>query len=192
VIATDVDSWHERVWAPNLRASIYERLVVYPSLACKRMVTFHSVLKFLVGHILAGAVVMLGTLFITFVCYVVGLATAPEGIDTPVAEIPFFLMLMLMAGVFAVVASTASFLTSVFLTWLRTKRRFPAWLPVVAIPLLTFIVVLLGFGRTRGMDFVAVVTGSAFVYFGIYWTLLTSSGAVLDFLRRKLSRHETA
>ena len=161
-------------------------------LACERMVTFHTVLKFLVGHILAGAVVIVGTLFVTFLCYVIGLATAPEGIDTPVAEIPLFLMLMLMAGAFAVVASTASFLTSVLLTWLRTKRRFPAWLPVLAVPLLTFVVVLLAFGRTRGMDFVAVVTGSTFVYFGIYWTLLTSSGAVLDFLRRKLSRHQTA
>ena len=161
-------------------------------LACTRMMTFHTVLKFLVGHILAGAVVILGTLFVAFVCYVVGLATASEGIDIPVAEIPFFLMLMFMAGVFAVGASTASFLASVLLTWLRTKQHFPSWLPVLAVPLVAFVVVALAFGRTKGMDFVAVVTGSAFVYFGIYWTLLTSSGAVLDFLRRKLSRHKTA
>ena len=53
------------------------------------MVAFHTVLKFLVGHILAGAVVILGTLFVTFVCYVVGLATAPDSFETPVAEIPF-------------------------------------------------------------------------------------------------------
>jgi hypothetical protein len=94
---------------------------------------------------------------------------------------------MFMAGVFAVIVSTASFLTSVLLTWIRTKRRFPAWLPVFVIPLLAFIVVLLAFGRTRDRGFVGVVTGAAFVYFGVYWTLLTSSGAVLDFCRRKLS-----
>jgi hypothetical protein len=80
----------------------------------------------------------------------------------------------------------------VFLTWLRAKRRFPAWLPVVGVPLLTFIVVLLVFRETRDMSFVAVVTSLAFVYFGIYWTLLTSSGAVIDFFRRKLSIQKTA
>jgi hypothetical protein len=156
------------------------------------MVTLHTALKFVVGHVLAGAVVILGTLFVTFVCYVFGLATAPHGIDTPVAVIPEFLTLMFMVGVFAVILSTASFVVSVLLTWLRAKRRFPVWLPVAAIPLLTFIVVLLLYGRTRDMSFVAVVTGTAFVYFGIYWTLLTSSGAVLDFFRRKLSSQKTA
>jgi Na+/H+ antiporter NhaB len=156
------------------------------------MVTLHTTLKFIVGHVLAGAVVILGTLLVALICYLIGLATAPHGIDTPVAVIPEFLMLMFMAGGFAVIASTASFLISTLLTWLRTKRRFPVWLPVVVVPLFTFIVVLLGFGETRGWDFVAVVTGSAFIYFGIYWTLLASSGAVLDFLRRKLSSQKTA
>jgi hypothetical protein len=156
------------------------------------MVTFHTILKFIVGHVLAGAVVILGTLLVTSVCYMVGLATAPQGIDTPVGVIPEFLMLMLMAGVFAVIASTASFVISALLTWLRTKQQFPAWLPVVLMPLLTFVVVLLGFGQTRGMDFVAFVTGLAFVYFGIYWILLTSSSAVLDFARRKFSRARPA
>ncbi len=154
------------------------------------MVTFHTALKFVVGHVLAGAVVILGTLLVALACYVIGLATAPHGIDTPAAVIPEFLTLMFMVGVFALVASTASFLISVLLTWLRTKRHFPAWLPVVTIPLLTFVVVLVIFGRTRDMSFVAVVTGMAFVYFGIYWVLLTSSGAVLDFLRRKLFRQK--
>jgi hypothetical protein len=156
------------------------------------MVTFHTALKFVVGHVLAGAVVILGTLLVALVCYVIGLATAPHGIDTPVAVIPEFLSLMLMAGVFAVIASTASFLISVLLSWLRAKLRFPAWLPVVGVPLLTFVVVLPAFGRTRDMSFVAVVTGTAFVYFGVYWTLLTSSGAVLDFFHRKLSSQRTA
>jgi len=156
------------------------------------MVTFHTILKFIVGHVLAGAVVILGTLLVTLVCYLVGLATAPQGIDTPAAVLPEFLMLMLMVGVFAVIASTASFVISALLTWLRTKRQFPAWLPVIVIPLITFVVVLLAFGQTRGMDFVALATGLAFVYFGIYWTLLTSSSAVLDFARRKLSRERTA
>jgi hypothetical protein len=156
------------------------------------MITLHTTLKFIVGHVLAGAVVILGTLLVALVCYIIGLAAAPHGIDTPVAVIPEFLMLMFMAGVFAVIASTASFLISVLLTWLRTKRRFPVWLPVVVVPLFTFIVVLLGFGETRGLDFVAVVTGSAFIYFGIYWTLLTLSNALLDFARRKLSRERPA
>jgi hypothetical protein len=156
------------------------------------MVTFHTVVKFLVGHILAGAVVILGTLFVTFVCYIIGLATASGGIDTPMAEIPLFLMLMFMAGVVAVSASTGSFLISVLLTWLRSKRRFPAWLPVIAIPLLAFVVVFLIHGQTKDMAFVAIVTGAVFVYFGIYWTLLTSSSAVLDFLRRKFMGEEIA
>ena len=155
------------------------------------MVTFHTVLKFLVGHILAGAVVILGTLFVTFVCYVAGLATAPHGIDTPVAEIPLFLTLMFMAGVVAVIASTGSFLISVLLTWWRSKQCFPAWLPIVVIPLLAFVVVYLIYGRAKDMAFVSIVTGGVFVYFGIYWTLLTSSSAVLDFLRRSLSRQRT-
>ncbi|MBA4147555.1 MAG: hypothetical protein H0X66_05530 [Verrucomicrobia bacterium] len=156
------------------------------------MVTFHIILKFIVGHVLAGAVVILGTLLVTLVCYIVGLATAPQGIDTPAAVIPEFLMLMFVTGVFAVAASTGSFVISTLLTWLRTKRPFPVWLPVVVIPLLTFVVVLLAFGQTRGMDFVALVTGLAFVYFAIYWTLLTSSSAVLGFARRKLSRERPA
>jgi len=155
------------------------------------MVTSHTILKFIVGHVLAGAVVILGTLLVALVCYIVGLATASQGIDTPVAVIPEFLMLMSMAGVFAVIVSTASFVISTLLTWLHTKRQFPAWLPVIVIPLLTFVVALLAFGQTRGMVFVALVTGLAFVYFGIYWTLLTSSSAVLDFARRKLSREKT-
>lgn len=154
------------------------------------MVTFHTALKFAVGHVLAGAVVILGTLLVTVVSYVIGLATAPHGIDTPVAVIPEFLMLVFTAGVFAIIISTASFLISVLLTWLRTKRYFPAWLPIVAIPLLTFVVVLLVFGRTKDMNFVETMTGTAFVYFGVYWALLTSSGAVLDFFRRKLSRQK--
>ncbi len=99
---------------------------------------------------------------------------------------------MLMAGVFAVIASTASFMISALLSWLRTKRQFPLWLPVIVIPLLAFVVVLLAFGHSRGTDFVALVTGLVFVYFGIYWTLLVSSSAVLDFARRKLSRERTA
>lgn len=156
------------------------------------MVTSHTILKFIVGHALAGAVVILGTLFVALVCYIVGLATAPQGIDTPVAVIPELLILMFMAGVSAVIVSTASFVISALLTWLRMKRQFPAWLPVIVIPLLTFVVVLLAFGQTRGMGFVALVTGLAFVYFGIYWTLLTSSGVVLDFFRRKLSNQKTA
>lgn len=156
------------------------------------MVTLHSALKFVAGHVLAGAVIILGTLFVTFACYVIGLATAPHGIDTPVAVIPEFLTLMFMAGIFAVIASTASFLISALLVWLRTKRHFPAWLPLVVIPSATFILTLLIFGPTRGLDFVGLMTALAFVYFGTYWTLLTSSGAVLDFLRRKLSRQQAS
>ena len=83
------------------------------------MVTFHTVLKFMVGHVLAGAVIILGTLFVTFMSYVTGLATAPHGVDTPVAVIPEFLSLMFMAGAFAVLASTGLFLISTLLQWLR-------------------------------------------------------------------------
>ena len=156
------------------------------------MTTVHTVVKFLVGHVLAGATVIVGTLLVALVCYVVGLATAPHGIDTPMAVIPEFLTLMFLAGAFAVSASTGSFLISLLLTWLRTKRHFPVWLPVMLVPVLTFIVVLVVCGRSKGMSFMAVVTGAAFVYFGIYWGLLTSSAAVLDFLRRRVSSQMTA
>ncbi|MDB6021605.1 MAG: hypothetical protein JWQ04_1462 [Pedosphaera sp.] len=156
------------------------------------MVTFHTVLKFLVGHILAGAVIILGTLLFTFVCYVAGLATAPHGIDTPVAVIPEFLMLMFMAGLVAVIASTGSFLISTLLTWLRTKRHFPAWLPIAVVPLVAFLIIFLIFGRTKDLAFIAAGAGGVFVYFGIYWTLLTTSAAVLDFIFRKGSRSEAS
>lgn len=151
-----------------------------------KRVTFHSVLKFIVGHVLAGAVVILGTLLVTLVCYIVGLATDSKGLDTPVAEIPFFLSLMFMAGVAAIIASTSSFLISIFLLWLRSKRPFPFWLPILMVPLLTSVFVLLIFGSAKDMQFMAATTGMAFVYFGIYWTILMSSSAVLDFLRSKI------
>ena len=149
-------------------------------------------MKFVAGHTLAGAVVILGTLMVTLVFYVIGLASSPQGIETPVAVLPEFLALMFTVGVFAVLVSTASFLLSVLLTWLRTKRNFPAWLPVVTIPVLAFVVVLLVFGRTIDKGFVAAVSGAAFVYFGTYWTILTSSGAVLDFFSRKFWNRKTA
>ena len=156
------------------------------------MVRSHTVLKFIIGHVLAGATIILGTLLVTFVCYLLGLVKAHNSFDTPAAEIPFFLTLMFTSGVFAVIASSASFLISVLLTWLRTKRPFSVWLPIILVPLLTFIVILPAFGRTRGFDFVWAATGLAFLYFGIYWTLLTSAGAVIDFLRRIFSRRTTA
>lgn len=40
------------------------------------MLTLHTTLKLIVGHILAGAVVILGTLLVTLACYIIGLATA--------------------------------------------------------------------------------------------------------------------
>jgi len=141
-----------------------------------------------VGHVLAGAVVILGTLFFTLVCYVVGLATAPDGIDSPVAVLPELLVLMFTVGIFAIVVSTASFLISSLLQWLRSKWNFPVWLPLFIVPLLTCLVVLLASGPARDIAFFALVTGLAFIYFGVYWTLLMSSAAVLDFLWRKLSK----
>ena len=152
------------------------------------MVTTQSVLKFIIGHVLAGAVVISGTLLVAFVCYIIGLTTAAGGIDTPPAEFSLFLMIMFMTAVFAVMASTASFLVSVFLTWLRTKRPFPVWAPILLVPVLTLAIILPIFRKTQGIDFVLVVTGVAFVYFGIYWTILTSSAAVLDFLRQSFFR----
>ncbi|HTL18787.1 MAG TPA: hypothetical protein VL793_16235 [Patescibacteria group bacterium] len=70
-------------------------------------------MKFIGGRVLAGAVVILGTLLMTLVCYAFALATAPNGIDTPAAVIPEFLILMVTVGIFAVIVSTASFLVSV-------------------------------------------------------------------------------
>jgi len=150
------------------------------------MVSFHTALKFIVGHILAGATIILGTLLVTVVCYVVGLTNDPHGIDTPVAEIPLFLTLMFMAGIFAVIVSTGSFVLSTLLQWLRPKLHFPVRLPPFVVALLTFMVMLLRFGADGDVAFVALVTGMSFVYFGIYWTLLTCSAAVLDFFQRKL------
>jgi hypothetical protein len=154
------------------------------------MVAFHTSLKFVVGHVLAGAVVIFGTLLVTLVCYIIGLATAPDGIDTPVAVIPEFLGLMFMAGFFAVMISTVSFVISVLLTWLRSKWPFPVWFPILAIPILTFVIVLL-VSRPTDLSLVALVTGAAFIYFSIYWTLLTSSGAALDYFRIKFSNQKT-
>ena len=156
------------------------------------MISFHTILKFIVGHVLAGAVVILGTLLVTLVCYVVGISTTPDGIDTPAAEVPAFLMLMLTVFLAAITASTGSFVISVFLTWLRTRWKFPAWLPVLVIPSLAFLVLFLIFGRSKDIGFIGLLTGAVFFYFGLYWTLLASSSALLDFLRRKLWKQKAA
>ena len=137
----------------------------------------------MVGHGLAGAVVILGTLLVTAVCYISGLGAEPHGMNTPVAVVSGFLKLMCAAGVLAVIASATLFLLSVFLMWFRTKRRFPLWLPVVIVPLLACFVVLF-FGD---LELVATMTSAAFIYFGIYWTLLISFSPLLDFLRRMRS-----
>ena len=155
------------------------------------MIKSHAILKFLVGHLLASGIVSLGTVLVTVVCYFIGLTRSHDSFDTPAAEIPLFLMVMFAALVLAAIASAGSFVISVFLTWLRTKRPFSAWLPVFIIPVLTFLATLPVFGAARGIDFVWTVTGLTFVYFGIYWTLLTSSGALLDFLRKKFSKQTT-
>jgi hypothetical protein len=140
------------------------------------------------GHILAGAVIISGTLLFTLVCYFFGLATSSYGIDTPAAVIPEFLALMFMASVFAVAVSTGAFILSTLFQWLRSKWHFPVWLPLIIVPPLTFLVTLLVFGRARGLEFAALVTGMSFLFFSIYWTLFVSSGAVLDFIRHKLSK----
>jgi drug/metabolite transporter superfamily protein YnfA len=151
------------------------------------MVKFHTILKLLVRHVLAGAIIILGTLFVAFAIYAVGLLTSSDGIDTPVAEIPAFLMWMLMASVVAVVASTGSFLITAFLQWMRSKRHFSVWLPIVVMPVLTFLIVYLTCIQTKDMAFMASVTGGIFVYFTIYWIVVNSSAAVLDIIRRKLT-----
>jgi hypothetical protein len=151
------------------------------------MATFHSVLKFLVGHILAWAVVILGTLGVTLAGYVWGLSTTPDAMDTPVAAFAAFLGVMIMTGLFAVGASTGCFLVSVLLSWLRSQKQFPVWLPVILVPTVTFFFMLLLVWGTQDLSFVGLVTGLVFVYFGVYWTLLTFSGAVLDFFRRRFA-----
>ena len=135
---------------------------------------------------MAGTGIILGTLLVAVICYAVGLANVPNGIDTPAAVIPEFLALMFVAGILGVAASTGAFLISIFLQWLRSKWTFSVWLPLLLVPSLVFLVTLLTVGPTRGMDFVVLVTGMAFLHFGIYWTLLSLSGVFLDFFRRLL------
>ena len=139
----------------------------------------------MVGHVLAGATVILGTLLVTAVGYFAGLVTSPGGIENPVAVIPEFLSLMLMCGAYAVIASTCSFLISVLLQWVRSKWLFPVWLPLIVVPLVTLLVTLPLFEQTRGLPFVELVTGTAVIYFGIYWLVLATSAAVLNYLKRK-------
>ena len=149
------------------------------------MVKSNTNIKFMVGHALAGAVVILGTLLVAAVGYIIGLSTAPKGVNTPASVIPDFFKLMFTAGVVAVIVAATSFLVSVFLMWFRTRRLFPLWLPLLVVPALACFVVLF-FGD---LEFVATMTSASFIYFGVYWTLLLSSGAVLDFLhQRRLSR----
>ena len=150
------------------------------------MVTFPAVLKFVLGHILAGAVVIFGSLLVALVCYAFGLSTATHGIESPFAVIPEFLSVMFMVGFLAVIISTVCFLISVLLVWLRAKCHFPAWIPVVGVPIVAF-VVLLAFRGASDMRFGALMAGLSFVYFGVYWTILTLSGVVLDFLCRMVS-----
>ena len=155
------------------------------------MSKFHTTLKFVLGHVLAGMAVMVGTVLFAAACYLILLATAPEGIENPVAGIPEFLMLMFMAGVFAVAVSTGLFLISVFLTVLRSKRSFPVWLPVLIVTLVAFAAACLALAGTGDWASIVFLTVASFVYFGTYWTILTSSAAVLDFFRRKFSRTKT-
>jgi hypothetical protein len=155
------------------------------------MATFHSVLKFLVGHILAGAVVILGTLGVMLAGYAWGLSTTPDAMDTPVAAFAAFLGVLIMTALFAVGASAGCFLVSVLFTWMRSQKHFPVWLPVIFLPTVTFFFMLLLFWGTQDLSLVGIVTGLVFVYFGVYWTLLTFSGAVLDFIRRRLAERKT-
>jgi hypothetical protein len=146
------------------------------------MVKSNTNIKFMVGHALAGAVVILGTLLVAAIGYIMGLASAPKGSAGSV--IPGFFKLMFTASVVAVIVAATSFLTSVFLMWFRTKRHFPLWLPVLIVPPLACFVALF-FGD---LEFVATMTSASFIYFGIYWALLLSSSALLDFLRERRLR----
>ncbi len=148
----------------------------------------HAFLRFSAGHMLAGSAVVVSTLLVTLVCYALAAATAPHGAGNLLEPMPSFASFMFAGFVVALVAAAGSCLLSVVLTWVRSKKHFPGWLPVAIVPLVALVVLLLLFGQVQYTIFIAIVTGTVFVCFGIYWTVLTSSPAVLGFLRRQLCR----
>jgi hypothetical protein len=151
------------------------------------MLTLHTVLEFVVGHVQAGAGGIICSLVFALGSYAVGLYQSVDGgLDTPVAEFTFFMTLMFTIGLFAVAMSIGSFAVSTLLIWLRTKRRYPLWVPVLAVPLVTLFVVLMVFGGNRDLNFMEFATPLTLVCFGVCWTLLAFSAAVLDFIRRKI------
>ena len=147
-------------------------------------------LRFFAGHMLAGTAVVLSTLLVTLVCYVLAAATSPHGAGNLLEPMPSFAAFMFAGFVVALIAAAGSFLLSIVLTWLRSKKHFPGWLPVAIVPLVALVVLLLLFGQVQYTIFIAIVTGSVFVCFGIYWTVLASSPAVLGFVRRQLCREK--
>jgi hypothetical protein len=153
------------------------------------MTTCRTFLKSLAVHGFAGAAVVLTTLFVSLLCYIAGVATAPHAAGSLLEPMPSFATWMLAGFVIAAIASIGSFLASLVLTWLRSKWPFPGWIPVLVIPLLALVALLLLCGELRYTIFIALSTVAVFLCFGIYWAVLTSR-ALLDFLRRRSSKEK--
>ena len=154
------------------------------------MVALQSGIKFVTGHILAGSTLIVGALLVMMACYLFGIATSSDGIDNPVAVVPEFLMLMFLTGCVAVAVSTGCFLASTLLTAIRSKRPFKPWLPVVLSPIFGFPIAYSLFGRSDSQTFALVVAFALSACFALYWTVLVSSGALVDFLAGRKAAHE--
>ncbi len=143
---------------------------------------FYAVLKFAISHVFAGIIVIFGSLFVTFSCYIITLIMNPHGIDNPIGIIPEVLALMFTAGLFAAGVSIASFVLSIILTWIRSKKRFHLILPILVTPILTFVIVSLIFREIseKGVFTTVVLC----LYFGVYWIALASSDVVIALFRK--------
>ena len=147
------------------------------------MGTNQSAMKFITGHVLAGTTLIGGALVFMAVCYVAGIATSIEGIDSPAAAVPEFLLLMLLAGGVAIAVSTGCFLVSVLLTLVRWKWRFWSWLPLLLAPAFGFPIAYGFFGQAEDGTFALVVASTLSVCFALYWAVLMGSAAVVDFFK---------
>ena len=141
-----------------------------------------TVLKASVGHLLASAVLVFGTLFVVLMYFMFGLMTAPGGIENPAAAFIELGMLLSYAGGGAVTITIGALLVSVILQVIHAKRRFPRWLPVIVIPLLNVPFLLLSILPGSQIAPVALTILIMSVYFCVYWVVLTSTTVVLDLL----------
>ncbi len=146
-----------------------------------------NAVKFVIGHVLAGVALISGILLLAAVLYGFGLATAPSGVDNPVAVIPEFLFWMLIAFTGALACSTLCFLTTCLFQWFRRKFGIPAWLP----PLLVSPIALTVSAAIWWPNERAAAWGFGWGFslsFASYWSIVASSNVVADYFFARLAK----